>query len=96
MSSVMRDEPAPVFACWNGILSVRAEPFYPPHQRIEKVTRLSQKPLEPMLVSGHPLQAEHRATPPFQQPELTFRDSGDNECFSSESVRQQYRGILVV
>ena len=29
---------------------------------------------------------EHANTPPFEQPELVFRDSGDKECFSSESV----------
>ncbi|KZV83271.1 hypothetical protein EXIGLDRAFT_843108 [Exidia glandulosa HHB12029] len=91
MRMVMRDDPAPVFACWNGILAVTAEPFIPPELRKKNATQLSTAPLDPPLPPTHPLFPEHATTAPFDMPALVFRDSnGDKECFSSESFLMPY------
>lgn len=90
MRMVMRDDPAPVFACWNGILSVTAEPFIPPEHRRKNSTTLSTSPLAPPLPSTHPLFNDHATTAPFDMPALHFRDSDDKECFSSESFLMPY------
>lgn len=90
MRMVMRDEPAPVFSCWNGILAAAAEPFVPPEHRLRNATRLSQAVLSPPLPPTHPQYDAHRTTPPFDQPALMFRDSAPKECFSSESFNMPY------
>ncbi|EJD44928.1 hypothetical protein AURDEDRAFT_114248 [Auricularia subglabra TFB-10046 SS5] len=90
MRMVMRDEPAPVFSCWNGILAAAAEPFVPPQYRLRNATRLSQSALAPPLPPSHPQHAAHATTPPFDQPALMFRDSAPDECFSSESFNMPY------
>ncbi|EJD44935.1 hypothetical protein AURDEDRAFT_125002 [Auricularia subglabra TFB-10046 SS5] len=90
MRMVMRDEPAPVFSCWNGILAATAEPFVPPEFRRRNATALSQAVLSPPLPPTHPRYDTHRTTPPFDQPALMFRDSEPKECFSSESFNMPY------
>ncbi|KAJ7232090.1 cryptococcal mannosyltransferase 1-domain-containing protein [Mycena rebaudengoi] len=85
---VMADLPAPVFACWNGIVAVRAEPFLPPALRLSASTRLSMAPLARPLVHTHPLFGTNST--PFAAPALRFRSSAPGECFSSESFNLPY------
>ncbi|KAJ7274051.1 cryptococcal mannosyltransferase 1-domain-containing protein [Mycena rebaudengoi] len=87
-NGVMADLPAPVFACWNGIVAVRAEPFLPPALRLPGSTHLSTAPLARPLVSTHPLFGTNST--PFTTPALRFRSSAPGECFSSESFDLPY------
>ncbi|EIN09163.1 hypothetical protein PUNSTDRAFT_120546 [Punctularia strigosozonata HHB-11173 SS5] len=54
--AVEKSEPAPVFACWNGIIAMQAEPFLPPHLRRNKT--LSATPLSYPLVDSHPMASD--------------------------------------
>ncbi|KAJ6527177.1 cryptococcal mannosyltransferase 1-domain-containing protein [Mycena capillaripes] len=84
---VMADEPAPVFACWNGITSIRAEPFFPASLR---TGRLSTSPRTRPLPQSHPLYTSAANTTPADAPPLRFRASAPGECFSSESFNLPY------
>lgn len=58
MASITSDQPAPVFTCWNGIVSFRSEPFLPPHLRPSNSV-LSKTPVpetrrEGRVPSSHP------------------------------------------
>ncbi|KAJ6549089.1 cryptococcal mannosyltransferase 1-domain-containing protein [Mycena vulgaris] len=85
--AVMADEPAPVFACWNGIISVRAEPFLPPALR---TGHLSTSPLSHPLAPTHPAYPQAANLTPAETPSLRFRASAEHECFSSESFNLPY------
>ncbi|KIY67924.1 glycosyltransferase family 69 protein [Cylindrobasidium torrendii FP15055 ss-10] len=89
MQAVMKDEPAPVLTCWNGIISVTAEPFMPIHLR--KPGRLSTNPLSTPLPSSHPSYGQSALMTPANTPPLAFRHSIEGkECFSSESFLLPY------
>ncbi|KAJ7149698.1 cryptococcal mannosyltransferase 1-domain-containing protein [Mycena filopes] len=89
--AVMADAPAPVFACWNGIASMRAEPFLPPHLRSGHLSTAPRAqplpPTHPLAVS--PLLRSANATP-AAAPALRFRASAPGECFSSEAFNAAY------
>ncbi|KAJ7118503.1 cryptococcal mannosyltransferase 1-domain-containing protein [Mycena crocata] len=85
--AVMADEPAPVFACWNGIVSMRADPFLPvPLRR----GQLSNTPLPRPLPATHPAYPQVENLTPAGTPPLRFRASAPSECFSSESFNVPY------
>ncbi|KAH7104135.1 cryptococcal mannosyltransferase 1-domain-containing protein [Auriculariales sp. MPI-PUGE-AT-0066] len=103
-AAVMRHEPAQVFSCWNGIVSMRADIFVPPvlrnKSRIE--SHLSSKRLLYTIPETHPARnLQH--LPPAEMPPLKFRVSEGEECFSSEcflipyDMQRQYglRGIYM-
>ncbi|KAJ7478203.1 cryptococcal mannosyltransferase 1-domain-containing protein [Mycena latifolia] len=85
--AVMADEPAPVFACWNGIISVRADPFLPTALR---TGQLSTAPLSRPLAPTHPAYPQPANLTPAATPPLRFRASAPRECFSSESFNLPY------
>ncbi|KAF7334689.1 Glycosyltransferase family 69 protein [Mycena venus] len=95
----MNDEPVSAFTCWNGIVSIRAEPFLPPSLRSTAPGKqLSSAPLTPALPSTHPLYTPPHAgntaeMTPASAPPLRFRASSSlatGECFSSESFNLPY------
>jgi len=87
MNAIMRDDPAPVLACWNGITAMRALPFLSPAQRLNRTTPVQPSPdspkakpaslgkmkLNPPLPLSHPFYEEFSETPPKDQPALRFR-----------------------
>ncbi|KAJ7259145.1 cryptococcal mannosyltransferase 1-domain-containing protein [Mycena haematopus] len=85
--AVMADEPAPVFACWNGIIAVRADPFLPLSLR---TGQLSTSPLSRPLASTHPAYPQPLNLTPALTPPVRFRASAPDECFSSESFLLPY------
>ncbi|KAH7104950.1 cryptococcal mannosyltransferase 1-domain-containing protein [Auriculariales sp. MPI-PUGE-AT-0066] len=90
-----RDEPAPVFACWNGIFLTRASPFMTRETRLKSNTtkegafKMSEEPLH-WMPKTHPMYPEYNSVAPSDLPALEFRLSGDDECFSSESFLIPY------
>ncbi|EIM83892.1 uncharacterized protein STEHIDRAFT_82793 [Stereum hirsutum FP-91666 SS1] len=91
MNAIMKDEPAPVFTCWNGIVSFRPDPFLPPSSR--KSGALSTVPANFEVPESHPWVQEGRVKKgmaPVEMPELRFRASGRRECFGSESFNLPY------
>lgn len=90
--AILQDEPAPVSACWNGIVSMRAQPFLPPALRARNGTKaLSAAPLTHRLPAAHPAYAGGaRPAPPRAQPPLMFRKTHEGECFSSECFLLPY------
>ncbi|KAF7327320.1 Glycosyltransferase family 69 protein [Mycena kentingensis (nom. inval.)] len=88
-SAVVNDEPVPVSACWNGIVSVSAEPFLRP--AVRRPSRLSNHTL-PALPPTHPLSPRPSNTTALTAPQLNFRASAldRGECFSSESFLLPY------
>ncbi|KAJ6520477.1 cryptococcal mannosyltransferase 1-domain-containing protein [Mycena sanguinolenta] len=86
--AVMEEEPAPVFACWNGIVAFRADPLLPISLR--KPDRLSTAPLSHPLPETHPAYPQPASLTPALSPPIKFRRSGDKECFSSESFNLPY------
>ncbi len=88
MQAVMKDEPAPVFTCWNGIVSFRPDPFLPVNLRVSG--RLSTSPLSKPLPSSHPSSGQLADLSPAQTPPMSFRASVEGECFSSESFLMPY------
>ncbi|PBK95379.1 hypothetical protein ARMGADRAFT_964080 [Armillaria gallica] len=88
MQAVMKDEPAPVFTCWNGIVSFRPDPFLPVNLRVSG--RLSTSPLSKPLPSSHPSFGQPADLSPAQTPPMSFRASVEGECFSSESFLMPY------
>ncbi|KAJ6454197.1 cryptococcal mannosyltransferase 1-domain-containing protein [Mycena sanguinolenta] len=85
--AVMADEPAPVFACWNGIIAVRADPFLPIPLR---TGQLSTAPLARPLAPTHPAYGQPANMTPALTPPVRFRSSAPDECFSSESFLLPY------
>ncbi|KAJ7788849.1 cryptococcal mannosyltransferase 1-domain-containing protein [Mycena olivaceomarginata] len=85
-AAVMANEPAPVFTCWNGIVSIRAEPFLPTEMRRGG---LSAPPLPP-LSPTHPAYPRPANQTPATAPPLRFCSSSPDECFSSESFNLPY------
>ncbi|KAJ6459951.1 cryptococcal mannosyltransferase 1-domain-containing protein [Mycena sanguinolenta] len=85
--AVMADEPAPVFTCWNGIVSIRADPFLPPPMR---TAQLSTTPLSRPIPPTHPEYPSLANLTPAATPPLRFRPSGKHECFSSECFNLPY------
>ncbi|KAJ7243970.1 cryptococcal mannosyltransferase 1-domain-containing protein [Mycena rebaudengoi] len=86
---VKQDEPATVFACWNGIVAFNPELFVPIPLRIPG--RLSTSPLSRPLAPSHPAFPQSPDLTPAQTPPLRFRASIDREeCFSSESLLLPY------
>jgi hypothetical protein len=88
MEAVMKDEPAPVFACWNGIVAFRADPLLPISLRTPG--RLSTSPLSRPLPETHPAHPQPASLTPALTPPIKFRLSADKECFSSESFNLPY------
>ncbi|EJD37736.1 hypothetical protein AURDEDRAFT_72858 [Auricularia subglabra TFB-10046 SS5] len=86
-NGVTKSEPFKVLSCWNGIAALRAEPFLPPAKRTNGT--LSAKPLRWPLAHSHPSYQPER-TPPRDLPELRFRASAAEECFSSECLLLAY------
>ncbi|KAJ7729171.1 cryptococcal mannosyltransferase 1-domain-containing protein [Mycena metata] len=84
---VMKDEPTPVFSCWNGITSMRTEPFLPNSLR---PGRLSTSPRTHPLPPTHPLYMHAKNVTAAAAPPLRFRASAPGECFSSESFTLPY------
>jgi hypothetical protein len=82
--SIMKNEPAQVFSCWNGIVSMRADIFVdPPLRNKTRVpSHLSTERLKYTIPATHPLR-HLQNTPPAQMPALKFRVSEGEECFSS-------------
>ncbi|KAJ6544467.1 cryptococcal mannosyltransferase 1-domain-containing protein [Mycena capillaripes] len=87
LRAVMANKPAPVFTCWNGIVSIRAEPFFPVQLR---KGGLSTSPLAHPLPPTHPAYSEYANSTPASMPPLRFRSSAPTECFSSESFNLPY------
>ncbi|KAJ7816741.1 cryptococcal mannosyltransferase 1-domain-containing protein [Mycena olivaceomarginata] len=85
--AVMTNEPAPVFACWNGIIAVRADPFLPIPLR---KGQLSTIPLTQPLPTTHPAYPRPLNTTPASTSPVRFRASKPGECFSSESFLLPY------
>ncbi|KAJ7816249.1 cryptococcal mannosyltransferase 1-domain-containing protein [Mycena leptocephala] len=85
--AVMADEPAPVFACWNGIIAVRADPFLPLTLR---TGQLSTSAFKRPLAATHPTYPRPSNMTPALTPPLRFRASEPDECFSSESFLLPY------
>ncbi|KAJ6537070.1 cryptococcal mannosyltransferase 1-domain-containing protein [Mycena capillaripes] len=91
--AVMADKPAPVFACWNGIIAVRADPFLIRKNLPRNFLRnflLSTSPLSRPLAPTHPAYPQPANLTPALTPPVRFRASADNECFSSESFLLPY------
>ncbi|KAJ7681711.1 cryptococcal mannosyltransferase 1-domain-containing protein [Mycena olivaceomarginata] len=86
-AAVMANEPAPVFTCWNGIASIRAEPFLLPTEM--RRGGLSAPPLPP-LSPTHPAYPRPANQTPATAPPLRFCSSSLDECFSSESFNLLY------
>ncbi|KAJ7208978.1 cryptococcal mannosyltransferase 1-domain-containing protein [Mycena pura] len=86
--AVMADEPAPVFACWNGIAAMRADPFLP--RALRSGDQLSAAPRARPLAATHPLHPRPANETPAAAPPLRFRASAPGECFSSESFLLPY------
>ncbi|KAJ7081154.1 cryptococcal mannosyltransferase 1-domain-containing protein [Mycena belliarum] len=84
---VMANEPAPVFACWNGIISARADPFLPVGLR---AGQLSTSPFTHPLVETHPAYPRPANLTPATTPPVRFRASVPGECYSSESFNLPY------
>ncbi|PFH49771.1 glycosyltransferase family 69 protein [Amanita thiersii Skay4041] len=86
--AIMNDEPAPVFACWNGITVFKAEPFLPLQLRLPG--KLSTSPFSKQLPTTHPAYPRPENQSPATTPPLQFRASTASECFSSESFNMPY------
>ncbi|KAF8194832.1 cryptococcal mannosyltransferase 1-domain-containing protein [Mycena galopus ATCC 62051] len=85
--AIRADEPALVFTCWNGIVSVSAEPFLPVEMCKGK---LSASPFPHPLPPTHPAYPRPASKTPATTPPLRFRASAPEECFSSESFNLPY------
>ncbi|KAJ7287808.1 cryptococcal mannosyltransferase 1-domain-containing protein [Mycena rebaudengoi] len=68
---VKQDEPATVFACWNGIVAFNPEPFVPIPLRTPG--RLSTSPLSRPLAPSHPAFPQSPDLTPAQTPPLRFQ-----------------------
>lgn len=80
--------PAPVFACWNGIVAFVADPLLPVQLRSNKT--LSTSPLHRLPPTTHPLY-DTIAESPALTPPIKFRSAPRGEgCFHSESFLLPY------
>ncbi|KIP04159.1 glycosyltransferase family 69 protein [Phlebiopsis gigantea 11061_1 CR5-6] len=80
--------PAPVFACWNGIVAFAADPVLPVHLRSNKT--LSTSPLHRPPPTTHPLYSTIAESPALTPP-IKFRSAPRGEgCFHSESFLLPY------
>ncbi|OJT02924.1 hypothetical protein TRAPUB_6508 [Trametes pubescens] len=87
MDAVKREEPVPVYTCWNGIVAFRADPVLPVALRGNST--LSHAPLARPPPANHPWTPQLGASP-AQTPPLRFRASAEGECYSSESFLLPY------
>ncbi|KAI0653447.1 cryptococcal mannosyltransferase 1-domain-containing protein [Cubamyces menziesii] len=85
--AIKREEPVPVFSCWNGIVAFNADPVLPVALRSNKT--LSQSPLPNPPPANHPW-TPVLAESPALTPPLKFRASAEGECYSSESFLLPY------
>lgn len=86
--AMKKEEPVPVFTCWNGIVAFRADPVLPVHLRSN--TTLSTAPLPHALPAHHPYLGK-LGTSPALTPPLVFRANAESEkCYSSESFLLPY------
>ncbi|KAJ7630355.1 cryptococcal mannosyltransferase 1-domain-containing protein [Roridomyces roridus] len=89
LHAILREEPVPVFTCWNGIVAFKADPLIPVSLRTPG--RLSTSPLSNPLPSSHPAYPQPLNTTPADTAPLLFRPNGKNEpCFTSESFNLPY------
>ncbi|KAI0759522.1 cryptococcal mannosyltransferase 1-domain-containing protein [Trametes elegans] len=82
LGAVKRGAPAPVYACWNGLVAFRADPVLPVALRSNRT--LSPAPLPTPPPPGNPYRAAVGPSPALTPP-LRFRASAPGECYSSES-----------
>ncbi|KAF7354574.1 hypothetical protein MSAN_01370500 [Mycena sanguinolenta] len=87
-AAIIENRPVPVFTCWNGIVSISAEPFLPVEMRTD--SRLSASHLPSPLPPTHPNYPRPANQTPATTPPLRFRGSAPDECFSSESFNLPY------
>ncbi|KAH9912354.1 cryptococcal mannosyltransferase 1-domain-containing protein [Epithele typhae] len=85
--AIKKEDPVPVFACWNGIVAFRADPVLPVALRSNAT--LPTTHIEHMPPSNHPWTKEIGASPAVTPP-LRFRASAEGECYSSESFLLPY------
>ncbi|KAI8976322.1 cryptococcal mannosyltransferase 1-domain-containing protein [Trametes punicea] len=85
--AIKREEPVPVFSCWNGIVAFAADPVLPVHLRANRT--LSNAPLPHPPPPNHPW-AHQLGPSPALTPPLRFRASVEGECYSSESFLLPY------
>ncbi len=84
IQAVMKDEPAPVFTCWNGIVSFRPDPFLPVNLRVSG--RLSTSPLsKPLPSSRQPADLSPAQTPPMSF--ITSKGSTEDELMSKPIMK---------
>ncbi|KAJ7128273.1 cryptococcal mannosyltransferase 1-domain-containing protein [Mycena filopes] len=87
LRAVMADAPVRVFSCWNGIVSIRPDPFLPHALRTD---RLATTPQSRALPPSHPLYPHAANITPATAPPLLFRASAPDEPFWSESFLLPY------
>ncbi|TBU28322.1 cryptococcal mannosyltransferase 1-domain-containing protein [Dichomitus squalens] len=85
--AMKKEDPVPVFTCWNGIVVFQADPVLPIHLRSNRT--LSSSPLQAPPLPGHPW-AKKLGPSPALTPPLVFRASVEGECYSSESFLLPY------
>ena len=85
--AVKKEEPIPVFSCWNGVVVFHADPVLPIHLRSNRT--LSTSPLQTLPPPTHP-RAKELGPSPALTPPLSFRASAEGECYSSESFLLPY------
>ncbi|KAJ7183288.1 cryptococcal mannosyltransferase 1-domain-containing protein [Mycena filopes] len=85
--AIMADAPAPVFSCWNGIVSIRTDPLLPQSLRTDRLA--TTPPVHPLPLS-HPLYPQSANLTPATAPPLLFRASAPYEPFWSESFTLPY------
>ncbi|KAI9066934.1 glycosyltransferase family 69 protein [Trametes sanguinea] len=85
--AIKREEPVPVFTCWNGIVAFAADAVLPVHLRSNNT--LSHSPLARPPPATHPMASQLGASPAVTPP-LRFRASAEGECYSSESFLLPY------
>ncbi|KAH9850532.1 cryptococcal mannosyltransferase 1-domain-containing protein [Lenzites betulinus] len=85
--AMRKEEPVPVYTCWNGIVAFRADPVLPVDRRANHT--LSHAPLAKPPPANHPWAAQLGASPALTPP-LRFRASVEGECYSSESFLLPY------
>ncbi|KAJ6524871.1 cryptococcal mannosyltransferase 1-domain-containing protein, partial [Mycena vulgaris] len=89
LEAVMADQPAPVFACWNGIVAFHADPLLP--IPLHAPGHLSTSPLTQPLPATSLAYPQPADLTPALTPPIAFRSSGPNEpCYSSESFNLPY------
>ncbi|EGO00672.1 glycosyltransferase family 69 protein [Serpula lacrymans var. lacrymans S7.3] len=88
--AIVKEEPVPVFTCWNGIVVFAADPLLPIHLRSNRTLSTDALPYE--LPATHPAahNASMRGPSPALTPPIRFRSSAPDECFSSESFLLPY------